>query len=135
MYKNIIKKTCEECGYYGDFEEILTEQDEYFINCNRCGYFKQKMIKNVINDINKIKETFPNHTEDEKFITVIKGGFGTWKIIQNNVKNEGSFVDQNHINDFISNIEKIINIEGVTEVSYNIKVNNNWEYKEIKKPS
>jgi len=134
MQKNIIKKTCNKCGYYGDFEELITEVGEYFINCNRCGFFEQKMIKSTISNIENVKKTFPIHYEDDIYLTVNKGGFGTWKIKQDSMVNEGSFINEEHISDFLSNIDKILSMDKVIEISYDIKINNEWIH-ETKKPS
>jgi len=127
MQKTTSIKECHICGYIGDFEEITTEQGEYFTNCNRCGFFEQKMIKNVISDIDKVKNNFPIHTEEENFITVKKGGYGTWKVIQTSVTNEGSFVNNDHINEFLKNIDEMLIIQDVKEISYHIKTENGWE--------
>ncbi|MFA5585516.1 MAG: hypothetical protein WDA02_03105 [Saccharofermentanales bacterium] len=48
--------------------------------------------------------------------------------------NEGSFINEEHISDFLSNIDKILSMDKVIEISYDIKINNEWIH-ETKKPS
>lgn len=119
--------TCPKCDYSSVTEEIITEQGERFINCVRCGSFTQMMLKTALKNIDEVKKLYPNYIETETYITIQSGGWGTWKIIQQENTHEGSFVSEEHIHQFLNQMDEMMDVSDVIEIQYSIKdQNNKW---------
>lgn len=122
-----VKWICPSCNFPNNSDEITSKINEEFINCDRCGFFKQKMLKSAIQDINKIKEKYPNYEEVDDFISIKSGGYGVWKIVQETTTHEGSFIDKKHISHFIETFDELFSVKDVVEIYYTIKDNDgNW---------
>lgn len=127
MEKIRVEKICPSCGNLVIMDEISSEQGEFFTNCDKCGYFKQKMVKSCLKDIDKVKQTYPKNIEDDEYLTVESGGFGTWQVVQKTITHSGSFVDNDHINDFLKQIKDMFDVEDVIEITYNVVLDGEWK--------
>jgi len=121
MDTNII---CLKCNYHKAIKELHHVSGELFINCPRCGYWRQYLDKKGSSPNVKDTNSFIKETED--YYIVGGGGKGAFRIESGKDMIQIGSLDKNNRDAFEYKVREMLQFKKVNKVFYTEKQLGVW---------